>query len=135
MNLLRTDSFKNIILQKKIMRFKTVGRIHGTVGTFLFGMLGAYGLRTLSDIDYNVFLEDHPLEQRILMGMTVSAIACLTAFAEMKFASGVYDLVHGTKDYIYLRVLQKTTRNEDKKKMMEGMLEHQLKMVEKNPEI
>lgn len=118
-----------------IMKLKTMCRAFGICQAGIF----SGGLYFLSDllIKYSghskeFLLGDYPIEQKMYIGAYMSGAALIAPLTSLAIVDGLTDVVKGTHHYFGCKVLQKLTRNKEKKEKIQSELEQQLKVTKKD---
>lgn len=112
------------------MKLKQVERIVGAVDVAVWSFAASICYKMLSNANYNFFLEDHPIEHKLIGVAYLGAFAAFAPISALGITDGIVDIAKGTNHYFGCKVWQKLTRNEKTKAKIQSDLEKQLKRIE-----
>ena len=120
------------------MKLKTMGRISGAITAAAAGYGGYHMYRIVSGTEYkkayDFLLSDQPLENKAMAGLylaTSSALVlCLPPLALLA-ADGVTDIAKGTHHYLGMRLWQRFTKSEERKRQIDDAMKDMSESFEK----
>src|SRR3989338_3749801 len=112
------------------MKIKYMGRAVGVFDAVAWVIATSLCYKVLSNANYNFFMEEHPIEHKLIGGAYLGLVAAFFPISAMGITDGIVDVVKGTHHYFGLKVWQKLTRNQETKAKIQSDLEKQLERIE-----
>jgi len=114
------------------MKVKQLGRLCGAIDALVWTMASSKIYDTFSNADYNLFLQDSPIEAKLIGAVYLGSFIPFIPICALGFADGIVDVIKGTHHYFGLKVWQKITRKQETKKQIQSELEKSLIAIDKS---
>jgi len=113
------------------MRLKTKGRLGGIFQAGFSSYISYTCYDLLSNANYSFFLENHPIEHKIICAAYTGTVTAFAMFFTLGTIDGIVDSTKGTHHYFGCKVIQRLAKNSGTKKKIQLELEEQLRVIEK----